>query len=83
MTNVLMPPDKKKRSRLTKRRNELGLSQKELGDYVGLSRQAVSNWENDVQKPRLWAYQFEKLAQILQVNLEELIDILENREEKC
>ena len=37
--------------RLQKARKESGLSQEELADQLGVSRQAVSKWENGISDP--------------------------------
>ena len=34
-------------------RKERGLTQKELGDRLGLSYQSIAQWENDLRKPKL------------------------------
>ncbi len=37
--------------RITRKRKELGLSQADLGDRLGVSRQAISKWEGDAAIP--------------------------------
>jgi len=39
--------------RLQKARKESGLSQEELAEQLGVSRQAVSKWENDSGYPEM------------------------------
>ena len=38
-------------SQIKKHRNELSLSQEELAEKVYVSRQTISNWENDKSYP--------------------------------
>ena len=38
--------------RLLKLRREKGLSQKELGDLLGVSNKAISKWENGESMPK-------------------------------
>jgi transcriptional regulator with XRE-family HTH domain len=35
--------------RIRNRRKELGLSQKQLADYIGVTQTAVASWENDLR----------------------------------
>ena len=37
--------------RITQLRKEVSLSQGQLADMLGVSRQAVSKWENDLSNP--------------------------------
>ena len=37
--------------RISEYRKKLGVSQEELGDRLGVSRQAVSKWEGDLSRP--------------------------------
>lgn len=53
-------------TRIAKRRHVLGLSQKELAGLVGVSRDAVSMWENDRHFPHR---HLGKLEQVLGVDL--------------
>lgn len=41
------------RAKNTKGRKEAGLSQEELAEQLGVSRQAVSRWENDNGYPEM------------------------------
>lgn len=38
--------------RIKEARKQAGLTQKELGDRLGLSYQAIAQWENDLRKPK-------------------------------
>ena len=57
--------------RLQKARKESGLSQEELAEQLGVSRQAVSKWENDSGYPEM--EKMIRLSQIYQVSLDYLV----------
>ena len=57
--------------RLLKARKETGLSQEELAEQLGVSRQAVSKWENDSGYPEM--EKMIRLSQIYQVSLDYLV----------
>ena len=48
-------------------RKNAGLTQKELGERVGLSYQSIAQWENDLRKPKPETLQ--KLAKALNVSI--------------
>lgn len=52
-------------------REQAGLSQEQLAEALGVSRQTVSNWENDRATPD--AYKFGRLCELLGVGAEELL----------
>lgn len=54
------------------RRQELKLSQEYVADQLGISRQAVSKWENGQSEPT--ASNLAELAAIFEVSLSELVD---------
>lgn len=54
-------------------REERGLSQEELAEQLDISRQTVSNWENDRATPD--AYKLGQLCKALQVSADELLGI--------
>lgn len=58
--------------RLMLLRKKAGKTQKEIGAAVGLSYQAVSEWERGHSKPRLTPYRMWRLCQVLNCSLEEL-----------
>ena len=58
--------------KIYKLRNELGISQNELGDMVGVSNKAVSKWEMGVSKPTICT--MNKLAAIFNVSIEYLLN---------
>jgi transcriptional regulator with XRE-family HTH domain len=57
-----------------RRRLELRISQQELAEALGVSRQTVSSWENGHSEPNLTFRQIKKLCNILQYTLETLPD---------
>jgi DNA-binding XRE family transcriptional regulator len=50
---------------ISKYRNMRNLSQEKLADLVGVSRQAIVNWEENKSKPSL--LNFEKISEKLQI----------------
>lgn len=52
-------------------RTDAGMTQQELADIVGLTREAVAQWENDIAMPRLGAAM--KLAEHFGITLDELV----------
>lgn len=54
-------------------RKQKGLSQKELGDMLGVSNKAVSKWENGESMPKLSTML--KLAEIMEIDGNELIGL--------
>ena len=52
-------------------RKKLRLSQENLGDEIGVTRQTISNWECSLTTPD--AYQLIALAKALQVSLDTLV----------
>jgi len=58
--------------KIYKLRSELGISQNELGDMVGVSNKAVSKWEMGASKPTIST--MNKLAAIFNVSIEYLLN---------
>ena len=58
-------------NRLYQLRKKAGLSQKQLGDKVGLSNKSVSKWENGLAKPGLDVVHM--LADVLSVSVDDLV----------
>lgn len=56
---------------LKKIRKEKGMTQEELAQKINVTRQAISNWENDKSQPDIEA--LKKISDILQIEIEELI----------
>lgn len=60
-------------------RRKKGLSQEKVSEYMGVSRQAVTKWENDISRPS--SDNLIKLAQLFEVSVDALLDN-DNREEE-
>lgn len=58
-------------SQIKKHRNELSLSQEELAEKVYVSRQTISNWENDKSYPDVNSLVL--LSEIFNVSIDNLI----------
>ncbi len=58
--------------KLKKQREELGLTQREISDYVGCSTRAISLWES--RNGDVNSYYLKKLSEILNISMEELMD---------
>ena len=56
---------------IAQHRRELGLTQQELADQMGVTDKAVSKWERDLSCPDV--HSLPHLAEVLQVSLEELM----------
>lgn len=48
-----------------------GMSQQKLADKIGVSRQAITNWETSVNPPNI--YDLSRLAEIFEVSLDDLV----------
>ena len=53
-------------------RKKKGLSQEKVSEYMGVSRQAVTKWENDISRPS--SDHLVKLAQLFEVTVDMLLD---------
>jgi len=53
-------------------RNEKGLSQEKVSEYMGVSRQAVTKWENNISKPS--SENLIKLAKLFDISVGALLD---------
>ena len=65
---------------LAKKRKEAGLSQEEVAEQIGVSRQAVSRWENGEASPD--TDNLVALAKLYNVSLDELVGLKEEAEAK-
>jgi DNA-binding transcriptional regulator YiaG len=59
-------------SALVRMRRELGLTQKDVADALGVTVQTVSNWEVGRAEPKLTIRQFKKLLEVLQCSVNEI-----------
>ena len=68
-------------NRIKKARKDAGLTQKELGERLGLSFQAVAQWENDLRKPKMETVQ--RIADALEIDVNWLLNgyTLEDRDQ--
>ena len=57
-------------------RKQKGMSQQDLSDYLGITRQAISKWELDQTLPDLET--LVKMAELFEISLNELIGVEEN-----
>ena len=58
--------------KLQKLRKQNGLSQEQLGEQIGVTRQTISNWELNETTPN--PEQLKALSKVLSVSLDELLD---------
>lgn len=56
---------------ITSYRKKRGLSQEKVSEYMGVSRQAVTKWENDLSRPS--SDHLIRLAELLEVNVDTLL----------
>lgn len=66
--------------KLQELRNKSKLSQERLAELVGVSRQAVSKWENDLSYPD--TKNLIRLSEIFNVSMDELLSLTQNIEQK-
>ncbi|WP_346289551.1 helix-turn-helix transcriptional regulator [Sphaerothrix gracilis] len=59
-------------SPLKQRREELGLTQRDIGSALGKTDQTISNWETGIYEPKMTPREFKKLCEILQWSLEDV-----------
>ncbi len=57
----------------TNRRKQLGVTQEQIADYVGVSRAAVSKWEKGLSYPDITL--LPKLATYFNVSIDELLGL--------
>lgn len=59
-------------------RQKVSLSQEQLGELLGVTRQTISEWENGKSMPTLNPLEMQKLCHLLNCSLSELVEALEN-----
>lgn len=67
--------------RFAKVRDELGLTQRQVAESLGITDQTVSNWERGLHPPRLLLGQVSRLCVLLGRDVHELIELFEIVEE--
>ena len=65
--------------RIAEERKKKGMTQEDMAEKLNLSRQAISKWETGQSEPT--ASNLIQLAEILELNLSELVDPQKNNEE--
>lgn len=65
------------RSMLTAKRRKQKLSQKKLGERLGVSSQTVSEWERGNRLPSLTPDKVQEYCQALAIELDELVLLFE------
>ncbi len=65
--------------KLSQYRRNKPMTQQELGEYLNISAQAISKWENDLSEPDIST--LKKLSELFEVSMSDLLDIEEKKEE--
>ncbi len=61
-------------SPLRQRREELGLTQRDLALALGKTDQTISNWETGIYEPKMTPREIKKLCELLQWKIEDMPD---------
>jgi transcriptional regulator with XRE-family HTH domain len=61
-------------STLRKRREELGLTQRDIALALGKTDQTISNWETGIYEPKMTPREVKALCRLLKWTLEEMPD---------
>lgn len=61
-------------------RKRAGLTQRQISIAMDVTTSTVSQWETGAQRPRLFPEQTQKLLQVLNCTLEELVQAFSNAE---
>ncbi|HEY9628926.1 MAG TPA: helix-turn-helix transcriptional regulator [Coleofasciculaceae cyanobacterium] len=72
MTKEPQQPDKE--SPLRKRREELGLTQREIAAALDKTVQTISNWETGLYEPKMTPREVKRLCRLLNWTLEDMPD---------
>ena len=59
-------------SPLKRRREELGLTQRDIAVALGKTDQTISNWETGIYEPKMTPREFKRLCEVLQWSLEDI-----------
>lgn len=65
---------KERESALRKRREELGLTQRDIALALGKTVQTISNWETGLYEPKMTPREVKVLCRLLKWTLEEMPD---------
>ncbi|WP_309143876.1 helix-turn-helix transcriptional regulator [Oscillatoria sp. HE19RPO] len=65
-----------------KLRERVGLTQRELAQYMGVTVTTISAWENGRHEPKLTIQQMKRLMEILDCSLEDLAEAVQNANRK-
>lgn len=63
---------KSNESPLKLRREELGLTQRDIGQVLGKTDQTISNWETGIYEPKMTPREFKRLCEILGWSLDDI-----------
>jgi DNA-binding XRE family transcriptional regulator len=61
-----------KESPLKRRREELGLTQRDVGLVLGKTDQTISNWETGIYEPKMTPREFKRLCEVLRWSLSDI-----------
>ena len=71
-----MPSEPQQESPLKRRREELGLTQRDIALALGKTDQTISNWETGIYEAKLTLREVKVLCRLLRWTLEDLPDDL-------
>ncbi|HBL11177.1 MAG TPA: XRE family transcriptional regulator [Cyanobacteria bacterium UBA11162] len=67
-------PQQDRESPLKQRREELGLTQRDIAQTLGKTVQTISNWETGIYEPKMTPREIKVLCRLLNWTLEEMPD---------
>lgn len=59
------------------KRKELGLTQRQIAESIGVTVQTISNWETGLYQPKLTIPQTARLCEVLQTDIKGLEKVFE------
>jgi transcriptional regulator with XRE-family HTH domain len=62
------------------KRRELGLTQRQIAEALGIQYLAVSTWERGINQPKLYPWQTAKLCELLQCSIDDLAQMFPKAE---
>ncbi|WP_414644176.1 helix-turn-helix domain-containing protein [Allocoleopsis sp.] len=71
-----VPSEQVENTPLIRLRESLGMTQRELGNAIGVTDQTISNWERSTHSPRLTLEQWANLCDVSKRSPRELADLL-------